>query len=158
YVISDLAASAWKTTGATDLKKLLAANEDVLLYVIDVGAEKPRNFALGELTLSGDVLPAGAELIIDANVAASGIGVERTVELWLEQIDPTLPIIRDGKPVLPKADLRDSRVVKLTPGSSQQVQFKVSGSVGPTRQRTEGAGGGLQPGVHQGWVRLVGQD
>jgi aerotolerance regulator-like protein len=158
YVVSDLAASAWKSAGTTDLKKLLAANDGVLLYVIDVGAEKPRNFSLGELTLSGDVLPAGAELILDANVSASGIGGERTVELWLEQIDPTLPIIRDGKPVLPKADLRESRIVKLTPGDSQQVQFKVSGSVGPNKSPNNGSRVGLQPGVHQGWVRLVGQD
>jgi hypothetical protein len=171
YLVSDLSASAWKSAGPTDLKKLLAANEGVLLYVIDVGVEKPRNFALGELTLSGDVLPAGAELVIDARVSASGVGGERTVELWVEQIDPTLPIIRDGKPVLPKADLRESRTVKLTPGGSEQVQFKVSGSVGSAhvgrgspdhvgRGSPDPARGqvGLQPGVHQGWVRLVGQD
>jgi hypothetical protein len=158
YVVSDLSSSAWKTAGTTNLKKMLADNPGVLLYVIDVGAEKPRNFALGELVLSGDVLPAGADLSITVPVSASGIGGERTVELWVEQIDPTLPIIRDGKPVLPKTDLRESRTVKLTPGGSEQVQFKVGGSVADGRQRSEAARIGLQPGVHQGWVRLVGQD
>jgi hypothetical protein len=158
YVISDLAASAWKPAGTTDLKRLLAANEDVLLYIIDVGAESPRNFAIGDLSLSGDVLPAGSDLTIDAPVSASGVGGERAVELWMEQIDPTLPIIRDGKPVLPKAYLRESRSVRLTPGGSEQVHFKVAGSVGDARQPSAGPQVGLQPGVHQGWLRMVGQD
>jgi Aerotolerance regulator N-terminal/von Willebrand factor type A domain len=159
YVLTDLTAAAWKPPASgSELKSLLATQTDTLLYLIDVGVEKPRNFALGELTLSGDVLPAGSELVIETQVSASGIGGERTVELWVEHVDPTLPIIRDGKPVLPKADLRESRSIRLSPGSKEQVQFKVTGSVGDTRPRTDGSRVGLQPGTHHGWVRLVGQD
>src|SRR6185369_6130025 len=99
-------------------------------YVIDVGVEKPRNFSLGELRLSGDVLPTGTELTIDTSVSASGIGGERTVELWVEQLDPTLPIIRDGKPVLPKAVLRESRTAILQAGGHEQVHFSLSGTIG----------------------------
>src|SRR5262245_10192887 len=157
YVLTDLTSSAWKEAGGVDLKKTLAANSGVLLYVIDVGVEKPRNFALGELTLSGDVVPAGGDVMIETQISASGIGGERTVELWVEQIDPTLPIIRDGKPVLPKADLRESRIVRLTPGASEKLQFKISGTVGDSKLRSDPRVG-LAPGVHQGWVRLVGQD
>src|SRR5262245_3920441 len=157
YILTDLTASAWKEASGVDLKKTLAANAGVLLYVIDVGVEKPRNFSLSELTLSGDVVPAGGEVMIETQVSASGIGGERTVELWVEQIDPTLPIIRDGKPVLPKADLRESRIVRLTPGSSEKLQFKISGTVGDSKLRSDPRVG-LTPGVHQGWVRLVGQD
>ena len=72
YVVSDLTTSAWKSPSA-DLKKLLTANPDVLLYVIDVGVEKPRNFSLGELSLSGDVSPAGADVLLSTPVAASGV-------------------------------------------------------------------------------------
>lgn len=158
YVLSDLTTSAWKAAAQADLKKLLAANSNVLLYVIDVGVEKPRNFALGELSLSGDILPAGADVTIDTQVSASGVGGERTVELWMEQIDPTLPIIRDGKPVLPKADLRESRTIRLTPSGSEQMQFKISGSVGDAKRGSDAQRVGLAPGVHQGWLRLVGQD
>jgi hypothetical protein len=157
YVISDLTTTAWKSDGVADLHKLLTVNPGVLLYVIDVGVEKPRNFALAEPTLSGEVLPMGGDLAIDVQVSASGVGGERTLELWVEQIDPTLPIIRDGKPVLPKADLRESRIVKLTPGGSEQVHFRISGSVGDAR-RAESTRVGLKAGTHQGWVRLVGQD
>src|SRR5439155_2676122 len=91
YILSDLTNSAWKAVGGVDLKKTLAANSGVLLYMIDVGVEKPRNFALGELVLSGDVVPAGGDITIETQVSASGAGGERTVELWVEQIDPTLP-------------------------------------------------------------------
>lgn len=170
YILSDLTASAWKAAGGVDLKKTLAANSGVLLYVIDVGVEKPRNFALSELAVSGDVVPAGGELLIETQIAASGIGGERTVELWVEQLDPTLPIIRDGKPVLPRADLRESRIVRLTPGSSEKLSFKISGSIADTRRSSPDSRPptpnsplptpslSLAPGVHHGWVRLVGQD
>ncbi len=157
YVISDLTTSAWKSPSA-DLKKLLVANPEVLLYVIDVGVEKPRNFSLGELSLSGDVVPAGADVLLSTQVAASGVAGERTVELWVEQLDPTLPILRDGKPVLPKADLRESRTVRLPPGGSEQVQFKISGSVAGAKAASGARQSGLAAGVHQGWVRLLGQD
>ena len=157
YVFSDLTTAAWKSDSGGDLAKLLGQSRNVLLYVIDVGAEQPRNFALGELTLSGDVIPAGADLTIDATVAASGIGGERTAELWVEELDPTLPVIRDGKTVLPKSHLRDSQTVKLTPGGSERVHFELTG-LGSERDRRAGAAAGLQAGVHQGWVRLTGQD
>lgn len=143
YVLTDLSQSAWKTQGASDLARVLKENEDVLLYVIDVGALEPRNFALEELTLSGDLLPAGAELTIETQARASGVGGERTVELQLEVPDPTLPIIRDGKPVLPKSVRRGSQSVKLAAGGSERVRFSIRG---------------MEPGVHQGVVRLLGED
>ena len=143
YVFSDLTQSAWKTSAATDLVKLLADNENVLLYVFDVGAKQPKNFALSQLNLSADVLPANEDLTLETSVAASGIGGERGVELQIEVPDPTLPVIRDGQPVFPKSERRGMQSVQLAMGSQQQVQFTVSG---------------LVPGVHQGLVRLIGED
>lgn len=143
YVLTDLTQAAWKSPSASDLAKLLKDNENILLYVIDVGAKEPRNFGLEGLTLPSDLLPAGADLTIETQARASGIGGERTVELLLEVPDPTLPIIRDGKPVLPKLVRRGSQSVKLESGGSQRVRFLVRG---------------LEPGVHQGQVRIVGED
>ncbi|HZN33209.1 MAG TPA: BatA and WFA domain-containing protein [Pirellulaceae bacterium] len=143
YVFTDLTQAAWKTTAADGLKKLLADHPGVLLYVLDVGAENPRNFALGPLTLSADVLPAGADLKLETSASASGVSGERSVELQIETPDPTLPVIRDGQPVFPKSQRRGVSSVKLEPGGQQQVQFTVSG---------------LPAGVHQGLVRLVGED
>lgn len=164
YILSDLTNSAWKATASGDLKQRLAANAGVLVYVIDVGVEKPRNFGLGELTVSSDVLPSGAELTIDTQLSASGIGGDRTVELWVEQLDPTLPIIRDGKPVLPKANLRESRTVQLAAGKQESIHFRLSGANAAAAKMMTSAGGGagerldLGAGVHQGYVRVVGQD
>ncbi|HEX5102233.1 MAG TPA: BatA domain-containing protein [Pirellulaceae bacterium] len=143
YVLTDLTQSAWKAPAASDLAGVLKENDNVLLYVIDVGVLQPQNFALEGLTLPSDLLPAGAELAIETQAAASGVGGERTVELQLEVPDPTLPIIRDGKPVLPKSVRRGSQTVKLDAGESQRVRFSILG---------------LEPGVHQGLVRLLGED
>jgi hypothetical protein len=169
YVLSDTTVGAWKADGSGKLKGMLAAHPQIVTYIIDVGVEKPRNFSLGELTLSGDVLPTGTELTIDTQVSASGIGGERTVELWVEQFDPTLPIIRDGKPVLPKPVLRESRIFTVQPGNREQVHFSLSGTITDPPSplltsavadaaRNEAARLGLQAGVHQGYVRLLGQD
>src|SRR5438105_7097826 len=49
YILTDLTVSAWRSAAGVDLKKMLSANAGVLLYVIDVGVEKPKNFALSEL-------------------------------------------------------------------------------------------------------------
>jgi hypothetical protein len=143
YVLSDVTAAAWKTSALSDLAQVLKEDEDVLLYVIDVGAPRPRNFALDELKLSGDVLPQGADLTVETTLRASGVGGERMVELQIEQPDPTLPIIRDGQPVLPKLVRRGTQSVTLEPDGSQSVKFSVRG---------------LEAGVHQGLVRLLGED
>ncbi len=143
YVFTDLSQAAWSTGAGDDLAKLLAEQRNVLLYLIDVGAEKPRNFALGDLTLSSEVVPQGGELALEVEVRAIGPGASKTVELQLEESDPTLPILRDGKPVLPKSVRRGSQEVKLADGSAERVQFVLHN---------------LDPGVHQGLVRILGED
>ena len=143
YVFTDLAKAAWSSPAAADVKRLLDENRNVLLYLIDVGTLSPRNFALGDLALSSEVVPQGSELTLDVEVRALGPGGSKTVEVQLEQYDPTLPIIRDGRPVLPKSVRRGSQDVKLADGSAERVRFVL-------RQ--------LDPGVHQGQVRILGED
>jgi hypothetical protein len=143
YVFTDLARAAWNSQAASDLKKLLSDNSGVLIYVIDVGIDEPRNFALGDLQLSTDVLSRGDELAIEVDVSAIGPAGAKTVEVQLDEPDPTLPILRDGKPVLPKSVRRGSQEVKLAAGASERARFVLRG---------------LEPGMHQGLVRLVGED
>jgi hypothetical protein len=142
YVFTDLTAAAWKSQGSR-LAELLKQESAVVLYVIDVGVAQPRNLALGELKLSGEVLTAGAELNIQTEVRASGVGGERTIELQLEDADPRLPVIRDGKPIFPASKKRGSQTVEIRPGESQQARFSIRG---------------LEAGVHQGVVRVLGED
>lgn len=143
YVLSDLTAAAWKANQPGDVQKALSEHQDVQLYIIDVGVDKPRNFALGDLRLSSQILPEKGELIVETEVQASGQGGERTVEILLEDPDPTLPIIRDGTPLFPPSRRRGIQTVQLEPGSGQKVKFNLRG---------------LALSTHQGMVRLVGED
>jgi hypothetical protein len=143
YLFTDMTAVAWKSPGQSDLQKLLADDSDVLVYVIDVGVDKPRNFSLGTLQLSSEFLPQSGQLTVEAEVRALGEGGERTVVLQLEEPDPTLPILRAGKAVLPKAVRRGVQTAKLEPGGSAKVRFVIRG---------------LTTGVHQGQLRLLGED
>lgn len=143
YVLSDLTEAAWKTSQPAEIQKTLTDHPQVQVYVIDVGSERPRNFSLGDLQLNSQVLPPEGQLVIDTQIDSAGVGGAKTVELWLEQPDPTLPIIRNGKVVLPSGQLRGKETVQLEPGGSQQVKFIVNN---------------LPSGSTQGTVRLVGED
>jgi hypothetical protein len=164
YVLSDLTAAAWRTEQPADLQKTLAEQSNVQLYVIDVGASNPRNLALGQLELSSQVLPPGAKPTIEVEVKATGVGGERQIELRLEEHDPTLPIIRDGKPVLPKSYRCAVRTVNLEPGGLQRVTLNVEGVGGREsgesgiRGEESGVRTGLPLGTHQGLVRILGED
>ncbi len=143
YVLSDLTQAAWKTSQPAEIQKTLTDHPQVQLYVIDVGSERPRNFSLGDLQLSSQILPPQGQLVIETEVHSAGVGGAKTVELLLEHPDPTLPIIRNGKVVLPGAELRGKETVQLEPGGSQQIKFVVNK---------------LPSGSTQGTVRLVGED
>ncbi|WP_425617318.1 BatA domain-containing protein [Anatilimnocola sp. NA78] len=142
YVFTDLTQAAWQGGDAAVLKERLKASPDILLYVIDVGVTKARNVALGKVQLSAEVLPQKAQVSIETTIQNSGLSGERQVDLYLEVQDPTLPVIRDGQPVLPKQIRRGSQTVELAQGS-QQIRFSLQG---------------LEPGTHQGQIRLVGED
>src|SRR5436190_7177364 len=143
YVLSDLTQAAWKTNQPAEIQKTLTDHPSVQLYVIDVGSERPKNFSLGDLQLSSQVLPPKGEVVIETEIRSAGVGGEKTVELWVEQPDPTLPIIRNGKAIFPTAKPRGSVKVNLEPGGSQQISFKI---------------GSLPSGSTQGTLRLVGED
>jgi hypothetical protein len=142
YVFTDLTQGAWQTGEAAHLKKLLAENEQILLYLIDVGVEQPRNAALGKVVLSSEVIPAKAQVTLETTVAATSASDERQVDLFIEESDPTLPVIRDNKPIFPASVRRGSQTLRLSP-AGQQVRFTVQLD---------------DPGTYQGQVRLVGED
>jgi len=143
YLFSDLSRAGWTGQPPERLQQRLGELPDVLLYVIDVGADQPQNTMLDVPRLAGDVLAASDDLALQTAVRCLGPGGTHTVELYLEEPERELPVIRDGRTVLPTARLRAQEIVDVPENGSQTVRFRVSG---------------LGTGTQQGTVRVVGQD
>ncbi len=125
------------------LRQRLQESGDVLLYVIDVGVDQPQNMLLGVPSLPSDVLAKSNELEVQTKLECLGPGGTNTVELYLEEPNAELPVIRDGKTVLPASKLRAQQVVTVPDDGSQLVRFNVSS---------------LDAGTLQGTLRISGQD
>ncbi len=98
--------------------------QDVALYLIDVGVEQPQNFALGALQLSAETMPENSHLIIRTTVSVTGIAAtveaeeKAAVELWVEDLDPTLPVLREREVVLPTSRVQNRQEVDLADNGS----------------------------------------
>src|SRR5205085_9979778 len=103
YVFSDMARSSWSSTLLAQLQRTLGEVKDVGIFLIDVGVKEPRNFGLGELRLSGQVLSRNVPLRISTALLASGAGGERSVELYMSE-DGGAPTKRDQQLVKVRAD------------------------------------------------------
>jgi len=130
YLFTDLSQAAWPIESAPRLQRVLSELGDLGVYVIDVGVRRPVDVALGELRLSGEAISQRGALAVQTELACLGEGGPRVVELHL--------LGADRRP-----QQRGRQSVEAAPGQLQPVEFRV---------------GGLPPGVHQGFVRLVGQD
>lgn len=137
YVFTDLARAAWPADAAAGLQRQHEKSPDVGTHLIDVGIDKPVNFALGDLRLSGEVLSARSGLRVETELSALGPGGKRTVELYL-QSDPT-----GNDPAQREFLRRDARTAALEPGGAQRIDFSV---------------GVLTPGTHQGYLQILGED
>lgn len=143
YVLSDLSRAAWRTDGGPAPAEALQAHPDVLAYVVDVGAPRPQNFSLAELQLSAEILPRGGTLDLRGELRCLGPGGTRQVELSVEDIDPTRPVLQDGKPLLPASRVRGRQVVEVAADGAKSFEFHLSG---------------LDIGTHHGRLRIVGED
>ena len=130
YVFTDLSRGAWPESQAGALQRRLDEVKDLGIYVIDVGVTHPTDYGLGEAKLSNEVLSSRGTLRIETDLSCVGKAAPRIVEL--NMLDD------QGKPQK-RAEERSEAV----PGELGHLQFRV---------------GGLTPGVHQGLLRIVGQD
>jgi len=131
YVFTDLSQATWSSDAMRSLTPRIKELTDVGVYLIDVGVADPSNFGLAPLRLSSDLLSKNSTLRIDADLLHVGPGSERDVELYV--IDPGTD----------KASVRGQRTVKLGTGESRGADFQLRG---------------LAAGMHQGYVKLVGED
>jgi hypothetical protein len=143
YIFTDLSAAAWSMSATSQLRSQLDEASDTAVYLWDVGVEGPRNFTLSPLRLSSGTVANHSALDIQTELVHTGPGGERTIQLFLEQPDEALPVIVDGRPVLPQAHLRSSETISVQSGGGVPVSF-------PLR--------GLAVGTHHGYLKISGQD
>lgn len=130
YVFSDLSANAWNDETLASLQDELEVMNDVSLYIIDVGADNPRNSSLDTLQLSSTSPSAGQPLRIRTKLHRIPVDDDQqTVELWLDSGD--------------KPTKRSELVITPDGNGEAEVEFAIAG---------------LDLGVHQGYVRLIGSD
>ncbi len=130
YVFTDLSRGSWPEEQAAKLQQQLGEIGDLGVYVIDVGVAQPTDYGLGEMRLSGDVLSNRSTLTVETALSCIGAPAPRVVELYLQDADR-------------KPQKRSEQSCEAVPGELRPVEFHV---------------GGLEPGTHQGFLRIVGQD
>lgn len=130
YIFTDLSRREWNVDNAAELTRMLESMDDVGIYLVDVSIDRPQNYALSELRLSSETLPKRGTLRIESSVNRSGDAGGRNVELFVGPLG--------SEPVK-----RGQAEIEVTADGSQPVGFPL---------------GGLDEGVHQGYVRMVGQD
>ncbi|HEY1785908.1 MAG TPA: BatA domain-containing protein, partial [Pirellulales bacterium] len=134
YVFTDLARSAWSGGASAALAKQLQAHPEVGWYVIDVGVEQPQNSGITALRLPADAVSRGVPLTIEAELAHLGPAGQGTVELYLDD---------KGAGNEGGAEQRGEQTVTFGQDEPARVDFRL---------------GGLDHGLHQGFVKLAGTD
>lgn len=127
YVVTDMSRSNWSRAEEFGIKGLFEAKPAVLLQILDVGVESPQNWSLGNLELSQAQLAPGGSVNVETTVSRtdSMAGDKVAVELLLEKEDANLPMIRDGKLVVPETTVVQRQFVDLSSASSATVKFEI---------------------------------
>ncbi|MHB8863700.1 MAG: BatA domain-containing protein [Pirellulaceae bacterium] len=143
YVYTDLTAAAWELDDAARLREQFEQAREVGLYLIDVGVAEPHNVAIGGLQLSAETMPENSKLTIRTTVSCIGSGGRQAVELLVEDLDPTLPMVQESELILPTTRVQSRHEVELPDDGAETVEFSV---------------GSLALGTRHAIVRLVNQD
>ncbi|MEE9603849.1 MAG: BatA domain-containing protein, partial [Thermoguttaceae bacterium] len=130
YIFTDLARSSWTLDAPGRLMQRLAELADVGVYVVDVGVEQPRNFGLGDLRLSAQVLAKNSPLRLETDLAHVGTGGTRSVGLFFMDADG-------------EAQKRRQESYDWEADEERQIEFEIPG---------------LAIGTHQGYIEIEGED
>lgn len=127
YVVTDMTANKWLGSTDAGLKDLFAAKPSVLLQFLDVGVDLAQNWTMGDLDISQAELAPGGSVTIETPVLRTSdtAGDKVSVELLLEKDDPNLPMIRDGKYVLPETVVVQRQFADLSDTLSAVVKFEI---------------------------------
>ena len=134
YVFTDLTESAWNDAARIRITEALDSEPGTRVYLIDVGVPQPLNKGLAAVKLSSESPRAGQAVTISADLycTATAGNQSSTVELWLSTGDR--PPEKRSETILSEGE---------TNQGSQRAEFNLAG---------------LDEGVHQGFVRLLGSD
>ncbi len=135
YVLTDMTQSAWGEREVSSLAQRLAEEPSVAIYLVDVGVDRPRNLYLADLRISHESLTAARPLRIETSLVATTNEAMTNknsceVELWLDGVNTP-------------SEKRGQQTVTWQESSRQKFTFEV---------------GSLTPGMHQGTLRIVGED
>jgi hypothetical protein len=146
YVFTDMARSAWNGVNA-GLARRFEEPEKTPLYLLDVAAEEIKNAGLGDAELSQSVITASSQVEISVDVFREGEIASRSIELWLEKQDLTLPVVMDDKLQTPELMKRGEQEVVFEGQSEDRVSSRRTFVISD-----------LPPGMHHGQIRIVGSD
>lgn len=114
YLFTDMANADWQSgSTASSWQRRIDENPDIDFYLIDVGIQKPQNFALGDLKLSQEVVSESDHLHISTEIFHVGTGGEQTVQLYL--LDENGTEVKKGE-----------KVVQCREGESALVEFPIA--------------------------------
>jgi hypothetical protein len=131
YLFTDHTVSAWPDDERDALRRAVEETPDAALYLIDVGVAQPQNTALRDLEPFDQVVARNSNVALRVDVVRQGEPVvERRVQLFL---------LQDGQLEPAGQQLID----RLEDGQTRPLDFVLSG---------------LQPGTHQGEIRILGRD
>ena len=127
YVFTDLSVGAWSGHRAGDWVRRAVDAGVAKVQLVDVGAEKPENFSLGNVGLSDQMPVRNRPLIVTCSLSALGTGEKRLVR------------ITTFDRATGAATERGVEELDLAAGETKDLDFTL---------------GGLDVGVHQGEVRI----
>jgi hypothetical protein len=130
YLFTDLARGSWPSESLDRFRTRLAPYEDVAIYLIDVGVEEPRNFALGDIQLSSQTIAQNSRVRISTQLMRTGPAEERAVAVFLTD--------RDGQ-----RHKEDEQTFSWLGGQSLPAEFELKG---------------IGLGTHHGVLQIVGDD
>ncbi|SFH53466.1 BatA domain-containing protein [Planctomicrobium piriforme] len=111
YLFTDLAKSAWRTAGSSLLLADLQREQSINVYLVDVGRTNGRDQAITAVSLSGDRIPVGGELVVSSTLQSQGEDIPaQGIELLFE--NKTGETIKQGQ-----------STVRLDANLPAQVQF-----------------------------------
>jgi len=127
YVFTDLSVGAWSGTRAGQWLKQAGDAGIGRVQIVDVGAEKPENFALGNVALSDQTLVGNRPLIVSSSVSSVGAAAKRLLRILLYDTQ-TQKLVERGR-----------QEIDVATDDLSEVSFTL---------------GSLPTGIHQGELRI----